>query len=216
MPGLSGLLRNLNGAITSPKDWRLARQSIVSRGAIQHVDELTQFASMVRRLKPRRLVEIGTAQGGVFWLLCQLSGDDAVLVSVDLPATERFSGGLKLNVDLLGMKKPGQTVHAVAGNSHDPAIFNQVKALFDGALLDVLFIDGDHSYEGVRQDYEMYRRLVRPGGIIAFHDIIRTAFENCEVDKFWTELTQKRSSNMTEIIGRQPSHFGGIGVITAA
>ena len=216
MPGLSGLLRNFNAAMTHPGDWRLARQSIVRRGAIQHVDELTRFAGMVRRLKPRRLVEIGTAQGGVFWLLCQLSADDAVLVSVDLPPAERFSGGLKIDIDLFGMRKPGQTVHTVTGSSHEPAVLDRVKSLFAGAPVDVLFIDGDHSYEGVKQDYEMYRPLVRPGGMIAFHDIVRTSFENCQVDRFWNELAEKRRSNAAEIIGRAPSHFGGIGVITAA
>ena len=35
-------------------------------------------------------------------------------------------------------------------------------------MLDLLFIDGDHSYEGVRQDYKMYSKLVRDGGLIAF------------------------------------------------
>ena len=100
MPGIEGLLKNLKAAISNPTDWWLARRSIVDRGAIQHVDELTQFAGIVRRLKPRRVVEIGTAQGGVFWLLCQLSRNDATLVSVDLPAEDRFSGGLKVAIDL--------------------------------------------------------------------------------------------------------------------
>ncbi|HHM06105.1 MAG TPA: hypothetical protein ENJ19_10245 [Gammaproteobacteria bacterium] len=34
---------------------------------------------------------------------------------------------------------------------------------------ELLFIDGNHSEAGVEQDY---RHLVRPGGIIAFHDIV--------------------------------------------
>jgi predicted O-methyltransferase YrrM len=38
--------------------------------------------------------------------------------------------------------------------------------------VDFLFIDADHSYEGVKKDFEMYSPLVRKGGIIAFHDII--------------------------------------------
>ena len=159
-------------------------------------------------------MEIGTAQGGVFWLLCQLSPNDATLVSVDLPPEERFSGGLKVEIDLEGMKKPGQTVHAVSGSSHDPVILDRVKTIFAGSLIDVLFIDGDHSYDGVRQDYEMYRSLVRPGGIIAFHDIIHTRFEDCHVDVFWKELVRDKQSQSIEIIGRSPSHFGGIGVLT--
>jgi len=192
----------------------LARQSIVSRGAIQHVDELARFSAMVRQLVPRRLVEIGTAQGGVFWLLCQISPDDATLVSVDLPPEERFSGGLKAAIDLSKMKKPGQTVHAVSGSSHHPATLDRVKTIFAGGLIDVLFIDGDHSYEGVKQDYEMYHSLVRPGGIIAFHDIVHTKFEDCHVDVFWRELVRDTAAQATAIIGHTPSHFGGIGVIT--
>ena len=99
------------------------------------------------------------------------------------------------------MKKPGQTVHAVTGSSHDSTTLDLVKTIFAGAPIDVLFIDGDHSYEGVKQDYEMYRSLVRPGGIIAFHDIIHTKFENCHVDVFWRELIRQSPSQATEIIG---------------
>ena len=47
----------------------------------------------------------------------------------------------------------------------------QVKIEWDsGPDDDFLFIDGDHT--GVGRDYEMYRDLVRPGGLIAFHDIV--------------------------------------------
>lgn len=216
MPGIEGLLRNLPAAVARPQDWWLARQSIVRRGAIQHVDELAQFSQTVRKLRPRRLVEIGTAQGGVFWLLCQLSQSDATLVSVDLPAKERFSGGLRVDINLSAMKRNGQAVHAVTGSSHDPVVLDKVKSIFDGTLIDVLFIDGDHSYDGVRQDYEMYRALVRPGGIIAFHDIIHTKFEDCHVDLFWNELARNPTLRTSEIIGRIPAHFGGIGLITVS
>lgn len=36
--------------------------------------------------------------------------------------------------------------------------------------LDLLFIDGDHSYEGVKADWEAYGRFLRPGAIVVFHD----------------------------------------------
>jgi predicted O-methyltransferase YrrM len=41
---------------------------------------------------------------------------------------------------------------------------------FDDGELDLLFIDGDHSYEGVKRDYELYVSKVKPGGLILFHD----------------------------------------------
>lgn len=36
--------------------------------------------------------------------------------------------------------------------------------------LDLLFIDGDHSYEGVKADWEAYKKFLRPGSIVIFHD----------------------------------------------
>lgn len=36
--------------------------------------------------------------------------------------------------------------------------------------LDLLFIDGDHSYEGVKADWEAYKHFLRPSSIVVFHD----------------------------------------------
>jgi predicted O-methyltransferase YrrM len=72
MPGIRGLIVNGLSACSSPTAWSLARRSIKRHGAIQHVDELTAFAKIVRRQQPRRVLEIGTARGGMFWLLCRL------------------------------------------------------------------------------------------------------------------------------------------------
>lgn len=214
MPRFQGLVSNLRAAATSPQAWWLARQSVIRHGAIQHVDELTEFARILRVKPPRAVLEIGTAQGGVFWLLCRLAVPDATLVSLELPPDERHSGGQRISVDLQSMKKPGQTIHVVHGNSHDPGTPNRVAGLLAGRSLDLLFIDGDHTYEGVSQDYHMYSPLVRVGGIIAFHDIVKTPWPGCQVDRFWNELAKNTSLQPQAIIGRVLSHFGGIGVVT--
>ncbi|MBR8834058.1 MAG: class I SAM-dependent methyltransferase [Stigonema ocellatum SAG 48.90 = DSM 106950] len=36
--------------------------------------------------------------------------------------------------------------------------------------IDFLFIDGDHSYESVKKDWDLYSSLLKPGAIVAFHD----------------------------------------------
>lgn len=216
MPGFRGLVSNLRAAASGPVSWWLARQSVVRYGAIQHIDELTEFTRILRAARPRTVLEIGTAQGGAFWLLCQISAPDAVLVSLDLPPVERNSGGLRMAIDLQPMKRPDQTVHVVHGNSHNADVLERVRGLLGDRRLDLLFIDGDHTYDGVRQDYEMYRSLVRSGGLIAFHDIVHSHWPGCQVDRFWHELSSDKSLQTTSIVGREVSHFGGLGVVIAS
>jgi hypothetical protein len=73
----------------------------------------------------------------------------------------------------------------------------------------MLFIDGDHTYDGVRQDYEMYAPLVRPGGLVGFHDICQhPSMPFVQVNRFWATL-----DGDLEIFVTEPPDWGGIGVI---
>jgi predicted O-methyltransferase YrrM len=78
--------------------------------------------------------------------------------------------------------------------------------------VDLLFIDGDHTYEGVKKDFEMYSPLVRKGGIIAFHDIVFGPFENVSgVPKFWDQI--KYRYKHLGIVNNWNQGGYGIGVI---
>ena len=48
----------------------------------------------------------------------------------------------------------------------------KVQKILYKRVIDFLFIDGDHTYEGVKRDFEMCSLLVRKGGIIAFLDTV--------------------------------------------
>jgi predicted O-methyltransferase YrrM len=88
-----------------------------------------------------------------------------------------------------------------------------IKALGNSnAKIDFLMIDGDHTYEGVKADFEIYSKFVRKGGVIAFHDIIDTPLHRelfCRVDKFWNEI--KDGKEHDEFI--EGSDWGGIGIL---
>jgi predicted O-methyltransferase YrrM len=78
--------------------------------------------------------------------------------------------------------------------------------------VDFLFVDGDHEYEGVVKDYELYAPLVRPGGLIAFHDIVPGDEEVVGgVPRFWEEL--KGSHETTELVESLDQGGYGIGVL---
>ncbi len=159
---------------------------------IQIREEILEALEEVRKLKPRFIVEVGTAGGGTMLLWLRVAHPQATIVTIDLPGGEFGGGSSALRVPLfrrLGL--PGQTIHLIRGDSHDPATVELTRRYLDGNSADFLFIDADHTASGVRSDYAMYSPLVRPGGMIAFHDIGITRPEY-GVKKLWEELAATR------------------------
>lgn len=179
---------------------------------IQVRSELLEFASIARTLKPKALLEIGTRKGGTFFVLCRMADPEAQVISLDLPGG-RFGGGYRIfQVPVLRrMKKSGQKMHLIRMDSHTGAAKEQVEKALQGKTLDLLFIDGDHTYAGVKQDFEMYSPLVAPGGIIVFHDILPTTAPGIEVAQFWEEI--KIRYRHREIIEDRNQGRAGIGVL---
>jgi len=176
--------------------------------------EIENLYDAVCQLRPRRALEIGTAKGGSLYLWCQAAADNATLVSVDLPGGD-FGGGYDQRRVPLYQRfaKKAQTLHLLRADSHQPESLVQVKSLFGNQPIDFAFIDGDHTYEGVKQDFEEYGPLVRPGGLIAFHDTQpRPPEANIQVDRFWNEIKDQHESQ--EFVGPEGSGRKiGIGLI---
>jgi predicted O-methyltransferase YrrM len=178
---------------------------------------------MLRVAAPRRVVEIGTASGGSLFLLARVAAPDAVLVSVDLPDAPDLPGYASWREALYrSFAAPGQTIHLVRGDSHQEATRDRVRERIGGDGADVVFIDGDHRYAGVARDCELYAPLARPGGIVAFHDIVpdhRTRYgidtvnDSGDVHRFWGEY--KTRGTATEIVEDPGQNGFGIGVVVA-
>lgn len=175
--------------------------------------ELEALLGEVRRLAPSTVVEVGTASGGTLFMLTRAASADATLVSIDLPGGA-FGGGYPVWRAPLyrSFAGPGQRVHLLRRDSHDPSTLEALKGVLGGRRVDFLLIDGDHTYEGVKRDFEMYRSLVRPGGMIGFHDIVpHSAESGCEVERFWNEIRDTFDS--VEFVEDWRSQFGGVGLI---
>jgi cephalosporin hydroxylase len=178
--------------------------------------ELLRFLERVSELQPAAICEIGAATGGTLCAVSHTAIDTATIVSVDYDFTPARMHAVPR------LARRGQKVTCIAGDSHTPAVHSRVVSALGSARLDLLFIDGDHSYDGVRSDFEMYRGLVRRGGMIAFHDIVPdfntrfgtpTAAESGGVPVFWRELTQAYTAT-EEIIESLEQDGYGIGLIT--
>jgi predicted O-methyltransferase YrrM len=176
---------------------RLAESAIRDHGAIQKAGELASFLALLMDDPPRTVVEVGSDAGGTLWAWQQLGAER--VIGVDMPGG-RFGSGVRLN---------DHGCEIVYGDSHDIDTLAELVALLELTPVDMLFIDGDHTYEGVKADFELYSPLVRPGGVIAFHDIcIHPLFPEVQVFRLWLEL-----EGMKEEIVTRPASWGGIGVI---
>jgi predicted O-methyltransferase YrrM len=177
--------------------------------------EILGLARRVQRLQPRTVVEIGTATGGTLFIWCALAHPEATIASIDLPGGIH-GGGYPFWKTILYKRfaSTNQRLHLLRGDSHSAAMLGELKERLAGQPVDFLFIDGDHTYAGVKQDFEMYSPLVRKGGLIAFHDIcLHPPALDCHVDEFWNELKKTRPAE--EFIADPQQGWGGIGLIEA-
>jgi predicted O-methyltransferase YrrM len=136
-----------------------------------------------------------------------------VIVSVDLPSG-RFGGGypewkIPFYKSFATHKKQ---ISLIREDSHSLSTLRAVRTILEERKLDFLFIDGDHTYNGAKIDFEMYSKLVRKGGIIAFHDIVSGPQESVGgVPRFWNEI--KRDFKHVELVKDWKQGGFGIGIV---
>lgn len=170
--------------------------------------EFEAFAKIVAERRPKSILEIGTLHGGMLFVLCRLADPSATIISSDL--TETFSRHNRRPLMRL-FPRNGQSLHLLRADSHAASTLAQVGKLLSEPL-DLLFIDGDHSYGGARKDFEMYGPLVSSGGLIAFHDIVEHHDKNhCDVMRLWDEL--KPRYRYQELIEDPKQDRCGIGIL---
>lgn len=163
-------------------------------GTLQKRSEIIGFLKETFPEAPRAVAEIGRAKGGTLALICRSAAPDALVISLDLPGAIHSGPVPFLNKGtwrlplLKAMAGPGQDLRLIDGDSKETSSVERFAAALGGRKLDLLFIDGDHTWEGVSSDYRLYSPFVRPGGVIAFHDI-QPGLENLDVavSRFWKE-----------------------------
>ena len=77
----------------------------------------------------------------------------------------------------------------IFGLSYEPNTISNLYGCCIEEKIDLLFLDGDHAYGSVLADWLLYQGLVRPGGIIAFHDSLLAIPGHYGVPEFIDQLT---------------------------
>lgn len=141
-------------------------------GVLQNRAELVLLCEWIAAANVRRYLEIGIWTGRLLSLLQRLFQFDTV-AACDLGSARAL--GLPLHL-------PAGT-DLLEASSHSPAYL--AWRARHGAF-DLVLIDGDHSYDGVRRDFDINRML--PHRFLAFHDIANTHPRVEGVKRLWEEL----------------------------
>lgn len=179
----------------------------------QFEDEFRALARLVERHRPQTVLEIGTADGGTLFAHARLATPDALVVSIDLPHGEFGGGYPPWRRDLYQrFAGPAQKLELLQLDSHAPSTAQRLEEILEGRRFDYVFIDGDHTLEGVRQDFELCLRFAAPDAVVAFHDIVEHPRESeCRVHDFWMQVRDRY--RFDEFVHDRARQCYGIGVL---
>ena len=161
---------------------------------------------LVDALRPRTIVELGTHNGVSFAAFCNAAtrrGLTTRCFAVDSWKGDDHAGHYDESVyEDLHAFIAARFVHSA---TLVRSFFDQALPLFGAGSIDLLHIDGLHTYEAVRHDFEVWRPKLSDRAVVLFHDTVVRA-KDFGVWRLWGELTQQYS-------GFNFHHSAGLGVL---
>jgi hypothetical protein len=193
----------------TPKDYKWGENAGLAE-AMQHFScpqNPEELGWMLEHIKGKNsLLEVGSSFGGTLKRMASVMNKGAHIVSVDYPcdSTPKCLNPLdSLKDTCRKLSLLGANVNLIIGDSHDAEVVAAVREL---APFEFGFIDGDHSYEGVKLDWQNYGPLCKT---VAFHDI-GGPVEGCK--RFWHELKATGQYRVEECTSHKNPKFG-IGIV---
>ncbi len=157
-------------------------------GIQQHREEIKEFVSLLlSRGGPGAALEVGLGYYGSTHVLWRLLFDKVITIEKSHERIRTFGTNLRAFHGrwVLGDRRSS----FIIGVSYEPATIQKTyQCAKDG--VDLLFIDGDHGYASVLTDWLLYHPLVKPGGLVVFHDAVAPAEGGYGVAEFVDRLAR--------------------------
>jgi predicted O-methyltransferase YrrM len=165
----------------------------------QYKLEFERLLDIYKKFKPSKVLEVGTHYGGTLYHWAQNARKDALIVSVD---------DFHLNETMYkDWETNGCTIFPIKGKSQDNKILWLAESF---GPYDWIFIDGGHSYEEVKADWENFSSMASENATIVFHDIL--PHPNSDVSKVWHDIKRKEYGTF-ELVEDYNQTGCGIGVV---
>jgi len=147
---------------------------------------------LIVNLKPKKIVELGTHYGTSFWSFAQAVKDNNL--NTELNAVDTWQGDQHAG---FYQEDVWQAVNKIKDSHYSKVNINLIRRTFDEAVsdfeddsIDILHIDGLHTYEAVQHDFVSWLPKMKKDGIVLFHDIMVDR-DDFGVFRLWDELKQQ-------------------------
>ncbi len=149
---------------------------------------------LIPQLKPSVIVELGTHSGNSFFAFCQATKENNIPIkcyAVDTWRGDKHAGYYSEAVyqDVLKHKNEYYKDSAVLLRM----TFNEALSIFPGKSIDLINIDGLHTYEAIKHDFENWLPKLSNHGTVLIHDT-QIKMKDFGVWKFWTEVSKQYPS----------------------
>jgi len=170
------------------------------------IEHIPFALSLIKIMRPRVIVELGTHYGDSYFAFCQSLKDcsiDCKAYAVDTWMGDEHAGhyGDDVYRQVLGVNER----HYNHFSRLIRSTFDEAADGFPAGTIDLLHIDGLHSYEAVRHDFETWQHLLSDKSVVLFHDT-NVRERGFGVWKLWEELKDQYPSFEFE-------HGHGLGVL---
>lgn len=171
------------------------------------VDHLPFAYDIVEAIRPRTVVELGVYNGLSFFAFCQsmVENDiDGVAFAIDCwegdDHTDAYDNSIYKDVQQHAREHYRGFTYLMK------MYFQEALQHFEADSIDLLHIDGLHTYEAVKEDFDSWYPKVKPGGIILFHDVM-ARLKDFGAWRFFQELENEHRDSF------KFNHGFGLGVL---
>jgi O-antigen biosynthesis protein len=187
---------------------KFAPVSLVPPGA--WVGHIPFAAWLIKMFLPQIVVELGTHSGNSYFSFCQAVTEEGLATkcyAVDTWLGEEHSGFY--GEEVFHQVNSHNQEHYAGFSRLLRMTFEEAVKYFSDGSIDLLHIDGLHTYEAVRHDFQTWLPKLSPGAIVLFHDT-NVRERGFGVWKLWKELQGIYPNNFEFV------HSEGLGVLQLA
>lgn len=161
---------------------------------------------LIKALRPKNLVELGTHSGNSYFAFCQALArfsPGARAYAVDTWQGDAHAG--HYSDEIFQDVHLFNRTHFAQFSTLMRMTFDDARAYFPDGEIDLLHIDGLHSYDAVKHDFDNWKSALSPRGVVLFHDT-NVRERDFGVWRLWKELSESYPSF-------EFGHSNGLGVL---